>query len=227
MHEDLANLVHPILHYGLALKQRLDRGQAPSLELEQAALKNMLQTDLEAAQNPEFGGEGRVVGFDTAIEGRAATGVETFLGARYALTCWLDDLFIVHSPWSSAWNERKLEVALYGTNDRAWRFWQQAKLAETRPTPDALEAYFLCVMLGFRGELGDDPDKLRAWCKSVQGRLTQMGEEWPHPPELDPPTDVPPLYGMESFRSALYWTCVLLLLLIPLGTFVILQQVTE
>jgi type VI secretion system protein ImpK len=189
----------------------------------------MLLTELDAGQYPEYGGEGGVGGFGTAIEGRptTATAAGNYLGARYALTCWLDELFIVHSPWSSAWNERKLEVALYGSNDRAWRFWEQARLAEKRPTTDALEAYFLCVMLGFRGELGEDTDRLRAWCKSVQGRLTQMGEEWPHPPELDPPTNVPPLHGLDSFRSTLYWTCLLLLLFIPLATFLIMQQVTE
>jgi type VI secretion system protein ImpK len=227
MQEVLADLVHPILHYGLALKERLERGAAPSLDLEQATLKRMLQTELEAAQYPEYGGETRGQGFDTAVEGRSAGGVDMFLGARYALTCWLDELFIVHSPWSTAWNERKLEVALYGSNDRAWRFWEQARLAETRPTTDALEVYFLCVMLGFRGELGEESERLRAWCKAVQGRLTHMGEEWPHPPELDPPTDVPPLHGRDSFRHALYWTCVLLLLLIPLGTFIVMQQVTD
>src|SRR5436309_10046794 len=98
MQEDLANLVHPILHYGLDLKQRLERGEAPSLDLEQAALKNLLGTELEAAQFPEYGGDSNQ-SFGAAIEGRGMPAVpNTFLGARYALTCWLDELFIVHSP---------------------------------------------------------------------------------------------------------------------------------
>src|SRR4051812_38641783 len=115
MQEELANLVHPVLHYGLALKERLQRGDAPSLDLEQTRLKTMLLTELDAGQYPEYGGEGGVGGFGTAIEGRPAAMAASgnFLGARFALTCWLDELFIVHSPWSSAWNERKLEVALY------------------------------------------------------------------------------------------------------------------
>ena len=42
---------------------------------------------------------------------------------------WLDELFILYSSWESAWNERKLEGSLYGSNDRAWRFWEQARIA--------------------------------------------------------------------------------------------------
>ena len=72
-----------------------------------------------------------------------------FLGVRYGLTCWLDELFILYSPWERLWNERKLEASLYGTNDRAWRFWEQARLAESRAGSSALEVFYLCVILGF------------------------------------------------------------------------------
>ena len=66
------------------------------------------------------------------------------------MVCWLDELFLVDSAWDARWNESKLELALYGTNDRAWHFWEQARLADTRPGTEALSAFFLCVMLGFR-----------------------------------------------------------------------------
>src|SRR5947209_13972033 len=120
----------------------------------------MLLTESEARRHPDFGGEGERPAQTPASE--AAPAGRPFLGVRYALACWLDELLILNSPWSAAWNERKLEAALYGTNDRAWKFWEQAELAAARPTTDALEGFFLCVVLGFRGELGLEPERFAA-----------------------------------------------------------------
>src|SRR5207253_5972906 len=86
--------------------------------------------------------------------------------------------------WESAWNERKLEVGLYGTNDRAWKMWEQAKKAESRSGTDALETYYLTVMMGFRGDLRDNVDKLRTWTSNTQARIFRgLGQEWPTPAE--------------------------------------------
>src|SRR5689334_16971706 len=145
MQESIAQLVHPVFGYGLQLKERLARGEALTFEIEQAALKGMLLSEIEARRWADFGGEG-----DQAGRGR---GGQQFLGIRYALVCWLDEVFIRDSPWSARWNERKLEVALSGTNDREGKFWEQAKLTEARSGSDAIEVFFLCVMLGFRGEV--------------------------------------------------------------------------
>jgi type VI secretion system protein ImpK len=50
-------------------------------------------------------------------------------------------------------------------------FWEQARLAEGRPHIDALEAYYLCVMLGFRGQYLGKPQDLQQWRQRVQARL--------------------------------------------------------
>src|SRR5262245_14486193 len=123
--EELSNLVHPIIAHALGVKQRLDRGETLHIDTEQAALKALLLPDSEAQRRADFGGvvfhESRGVGAHAEEDpNRRAS---RFLGVRYALSCWLDELFVVYSPWSQDWNERKLEVALYGGNDRAWRFW--------------------------------------------------------------------------------------------------------
>ena len=200
MREDLANLVHPILAYALAVKERLDRGEAVALDVEQAALKSLLLTELESKRWLEYGGEVRLpTTAPEKAESDATPRPEPFLGGRYALVCWLDELFILYSPWSALWNERKLEVALYGSNERAWKFWQQAQLAEVRSTADALEVFFLAVMLGFRGELGDALEQLRAWVGANQARLTRAarrsmaaaagtGSEYPRAPVARPRT---------------------------------------
>jgi type VI secretion system protein ImpK len=219
MQEAIALLVHPVFGYGLRLKERLDRGDEPPLELEQAALKGLLLSDIEARRWPEFGGDA-----DSQGGGRGRD-AQPFLGVRYALVCWLDELFIVGSRWSARWNERKLEVALYGTNDRAWKFWEQARLAEARAGRDALEAFFLCAMLGFRGELAEQPERLKAWAAAARAQLARAkGQDWAPPPELVPPSQVPPLEGRKRFLRMVAVAGVLLLVLVPLTAWALLHN---
>jgi type VI secretion system protein ImpK len=228
MRPEIANLVHPVITFGLHLKDRLERGEQLVLETEQAVLKGLLLTDVEAKRWIDFGGE---TGQDRASHpegqpvepgrGRA----EYFLGVRYALVCWLDEMFILDSPWESQWNERKLEAALYGTNDRAWRFWVQAVRAEARPGSDALEVFFLCVMLGFSGELRDETEKLQSWISSTQSRiLRSQRQPWTYPPELDPPINVPPLHGHERLQQMVLVAGAVLLALMPIVAFVVVGQ---
>src|SRR5262249_59968370 len=104
-------------------------------------------------------------------------------------------------PWSTEWNERKLETSLYGTNDRAYAFWEQAKRAEARPGSDSLEVMFLCVMLGFRGDRREEPDKLQAWVNATQARIARsQGKQFELPPESPAPTNVPPRRGLERLE---------------------------
>lgn len=150
MQEDIANLVHPTLNYALKLRDRLEQGEAVDLETEQGKLRGLLLTEIEARRWPDYGGDTHGAGSDLSGEETRPTGDE-FLGIRYALACWIDELFILYSPVEKDWNERKLEGELYGSNDRAWKFWRQAEMALSRPRSDALEVFFLCVLMGFRG----------------------------------------------------------------------------
>ncbi len=221
MHDDLSRLVHAVLRHGLRLKERLDRGDTPSLEGEQAELRRLLQGPPEAERWPDYVG-------DAAERGAAARPGAPFLGLRYALACWLDELFILHSSWDAAWNERKLEAALYGTNDRAWRFWEQAALAEARPDSGLTEIYYLCAVLGFRGELREAPERLASWVADARARVTRGGErEWPAPPRLDPPTAVPPLRGRNEMRRMAVGAGVLLLFALPVLAFLVVRHLAS
>jgi type VI secretion system protein ImpK len=219
MQETLASLVYPVFDYGIRLKERLEHNEQLDFDRERATLKGFL-TNPDALRVPEFGGDA-----DTRSLVVSRRGTDTFLGARYALVSWLDDVFILDSPWSRLWNERKLETELYGTNIRAELFWDQARRAESRATPDALEAYYLCVMLGFRGELADQPDKVEAWSAAALGRIARaQAQEWPMPPELEPPVHVPPLHGRERTQKMVLIGGAFVLLLILVGTvFVVLN----
>jgi type VI secretion system protein ImpK len=236
MREEIANLVHPVLSHGLRLKERLERGEELDFDNEQAVLKGLLLSHDEARRWADYGGDkgaldhsalGRSMG-----RGQAADPVQllsrTFFGIRYTLACWLDEIFIVDSPWSARWRENKLESMLYGTNDRAWGFWDQAKLAESRQGSDALEVFFLCVMLGFRGQWRDQPDKLQAWVSATQARITRSHSlDYPLPHDKGLTTEVPPLRGRERFKKMVLGAAVFILVCIPVLVFFLMRRLLD
>lgn len=228
MQKHLADLVYPVVTYGLQLQERLDQGAMPDIDAEQAILKDLLLTDYESQRWVEFGGEvARERGkLSEPIPGGVRPSVtQTFLGVRYALVCWLDELFTCDTEWGTRWNERKLEVELYGSNDRAWKFWQQARLAQGRQGHCSLEGYYLCVMLGFRGEMRDHPEQLQTWITNAKFRLGNVQEpQWPFASPLDPPTCVPPLHGREGLERMAMASWLALLAAIPIVAFLLVQR---
>jgi type VI secretion system protein ImpK len=198
MRAEIARLVHPVIAYGLHLKERLGRGEGPDLTTEMTALRGLMLSEEQARQWPDFGGDG--------------TG--HFLGVRYALACWLDEIFILDSPWGEAWNARKIEDALYHSNDRAWKFWEQAERAAS--WPDALEVYYLCMLLGFRGIHKDNPAKLAEYRHSWEGLFQHLQQKGPElPPDSRPPMNVRPMHGRERFQKMVLAWAVALLVLVP------------
>jgi type VI secretion system protein ImpK len=202
MQDKIARQVHQVLGYALELKERLERGERPHFEAEQTKLRGMLLGDSELRYVAEYAGEGASSSArDIRTSQGALRGGEPFLGIRYALACWVDEIFIADSPWSQQWTESMMEVSLYGGSSlRAVRFWEQAKKAEARPGTDALEVFLWCLMLGFRGEptsAGINPSQ---WIEGVRKRvLTGYPQEFPQPAEKDAPTFVPVLRGRERF----------------------------
>jgi len=187
MREEIANLVFPVLRDGLYLKERLERGEKPDFQAEQTRLRSLLRREVESRQWPAFGGDG-----------------DGFLGIRYALACWLDELFCDDQwgDWGRFWNNSKMETGLYKTNLRNRLFWQQAEMAERRSEKDALEGYYLCVMLGFRGQRAGAARELHDWRENIERQLNQgQASAWPGPAELaPPPPNVPPFRGRDRLR---------------------------
>jgi type VI secretion system protein ImpK len=195
MNTDLTQHTLDILAYGLALKDRVAAGEQLLLDAEHARLKQMLLGDGAVRGLPDYGDNApRPVSFDT----------REFLGVRYALACWLDEIFISDPacPWKDDWKEKALEADVYGgAQERAWRFWMQADLAEKRPGTEAVEAYLWCVMLGFRGTptLGSPAE----WAERVRRRVqAARQQEFRLPADLGLRTHVPPLRGRDRFRTA-------------------------
>lgn len=211
-----------VIAYGLELYNRVQQGSAVNLTREQNVLKDMLLCDASIGG----GDDAKDRGYEGLVINRPAA--SNYLGVRYALVCWLDELFTVHSTWEKEWNEHKLEVELYGSNDRAWRFWEQAKLAQGRTDSSDLEAYYLCVMLGFRGSFIDSPEKLQAWSAATRQRLGNVVEpDWEVAGELPVPTRVPPLRGAGKLRQMALTAWVAVLVITPLTAFYLMHRLGQ
>jgi len=219
MRRRIAQLVHPVLAHGLQLRRCLRGGREIDVAQEQAIFKDMLLSDFESLRWAEFGGDAaayRELDDEAARDGRKHA-ADHFLGVRYLLTCWLDETFCNEPACANRWNERKLEMELYGTNDRAWKFWEQAAIARSRPGTDAIEVAYLCVALGFRGRYRDDHQSLRIWIDSAKRRLGKVDElAWKPPTDFLPPAQVKPLRGRDRLRQTAFCAWGSLVVLIPL-----------
>ncbi len=200
MNQETADLVYPIFRRGLQLLARLRRGEKPDMHAEQRELKRLFRST------------------NGAGAAAATPSGKDFLGARYPLACWLDELFILDpdSPWRQQWMEETIEWDQFRSTDAAQRFWEQARLAESQSDAGILEVFYLCVVLGFRGSLRGDPARLSAWAETVGSILRRdRPNEWPdRPAELPlPETNVPPLRA----RERLVWLLMAYAVVIGLG----------
>jgi type VI secretion system protein ImpK len=221
--EKIAHQVHQIIGAGLDLKERLERGERTHFETEHAKLKGLLLSDGELRLQIDYAGD--IGSGNPRVTHGSLRGAEPFLGIRYALACWLDETFVTESPWSAIWREQTLEVAIYGgSSQRAWRFWEQAKKAETRPGTDALEVFLWCVMLGFRGEPPGDMQPSQ-WVESARKRiLAAMTQDFVSPSEREAPTFVPVLRGRERFGTMLRIAAVVAALIAFAAGFLLLKS---
>ncbi len=184
MNPAIAGYVQPILDRGLELKRQLDSGPAPDFELAQRELMDLLKREVETRYRGDVEGE------------------KDFLGIRYILACWLDEIFIMGSPWAGEWVAKTLEWTMYGDRQAARRFWTQADMAMKSRSGDVVEAIFLCVLLGFRGRYRDDPERLRQeFVEPARRELKRLlSKKLDEPRKKAPPQNVPPLRGRERFQ---------------------------
>lgn len=196
MTPEFSDLVYKVISCTLDLKDRVEEKTAPDLETERGRLIELLPANAGLGVQSDYAGDGR-----------------TFLGARYALACWIDELFIVHSLWADRWKPLVLEQALFGTRLRAERFWEQVEIVLRRPNaprpsnppgPDALETYFLCIILGFRGTHRENPGKIREYVDEMRPQVARAAE-WPYPGDLGMKPNVEPLIGYATLLKVVGW----------------------
>ena len=206
MRDSLARDVLPVLRQVLLFRDQLRSGRPLDLDSVQAHLRGQLNSLQAERLDPEN------------------------LGVRYTVISWVDEINCMGCGdlnWQREWSNLTLEFEQYGTRDRAWRFWEQARQASRRADPDALEVFYLCMLLGFRGDLRGELGPLADWRDAVEKQigLKQPADCPALPHSLEEPAgDVPDLTAKKRLRWVLLsWAVVLSLLIVLLG-FVSVRQ---
>jgi type VI secretion system protein ImpK len=143
--------------------------------------------------------------------------------AKYALVAWIDEMLIVDAPWRDRdwWNENKLEWEIFQTNSRYDLFYKKAKEAFALPQKDALESFYVCVVLGFRGLYRDPaaasmaaealqvPRDLQTWTRETAMGI-RLGMGRPPISETNTPlAGAPPLNGPQMLVWGSFFALVL------------------
>jgi len=215
MREEIAAFVFPVLRAGIEIKEglRADPGDYQFAEC-RTRLLGLLQEPVRPDLRDEIWGDVPTAAMIRSSD--AMVRLDIFLGLRYALACWLDEIFIRDSSWRTIWNENKLETTLFRTTLRAEKFWDQAQRARSRTTRDALEVYYLCVMLGFRGELLGKSLELQSWREEAETQIINGdGRAYSPPPGIKIVPNVHVLHGYEQMARWLFLATAVGLAYIP------------
>lgn len=154
--------------------------------------------------------------------------------ARYALCAWIDDLMITRA-WEGQkwWENHKLEFQFFQSNEAGTEFFKQAKKAEQSMNRDALEVFYIAVVLGFRGlyAMGEAsflaqqyalPTSVEEWTARVAGQLQVR----PNRPALQsagtPISGAPPLESRFHLVAAAVLAMMLLTLAAVLSYHILL-----
>lgn len=186
MKDGLAREVFTVLRQGLLFREQLQQGRPLSVDGVQADLQGKLGLIRDQPPPKEL-----------------PPSAHDYLGVPAPLIYWTDEIFILDSPWQQAWSDKALEVARYRTRNRANLFWEQRDLAASRPDKDALEVFYLCVLLGFRGVLRGNPAELKAQCEQFKREIGLKEKvEWPQMPHSmpEPETEIHALVAKERLR---------------------------
>jgi type VI secretion system protein ImpK len=182
MTDAFADVVAPVIQGVIDFQDGLLRGKHPTVEEQKRELIDSLNRseDKAARSSPEL--------------------ARDFELAKRALVYWIDEILIT-STWSHAqeWTNHILEFFFYRESSAAVRFYEKAIEAEKRDSIDPLETFFLCVTLGFRGDLASQDEEIRRWASRVHERITEGAkhpEQYrPEPPGREHEHELRPLPG--------------------------------
>lgn len=124
-----AQAIDPIFLQVLGLLERLGRGESPSPQDERSRIRAIIdQAEATLGSGPEWE------------------------SAKYAIVAYIDEI-LVDTTWPGQewWSNNVLEMEYFKSRARFEKFWVRAREATTLERRDALEVYYVCVVLGFRG----------------------------------------------------------------------------
>jgi type VI secretion system protein ImpK len=120
----------------------------------------------------------KVIALLNAQEERAKTygiGAEAFKEARYAVLSWVDEM-VLNSKWSARNQWQHLMLAYYGTLNAGEEFFRRLNALPSNAN-DIREIYYLCISLGFQGELafGEGTRELQALKQKLYKQIITTG----------------------------------------------------
>lgn len=132
----------------------------------------------------------RIISLIDQAEAQLGSGREWEL-AKYAITSWIDEMML-EAAWSGRdwWTNNVLEVELFNTRLCNEQFFLKAREAAALNRRDALEVFYTCVILGFRGLYRDPelavmfnrahglPDDLATWTRQAAMSI-RVGQDRP------------------------------------------------
>jgi type VI secretion system protein ImpK len=204
--------VDPIFLEVLGLLERIGRGRSASMQSERLRIRAC---------------------FDLA-DGQLGSSPDWDL-AKYALACWIDEV-LGDASWEhrNTWQEHPLEIDLFNSRERYWKFYVDADQASRLPQRDALETYYVCVVMGFQGlyrppQTSQEeafskeniqryhlPPDRETWAKQ-RALAIQIGKDRPVIPEnAEPIEGAPPLNGPET----IVWPSLVGLMLVTVAVIV-------
>jgi len=165
-----AQAVDPIFLQVLGLLDRIARGERPAPRDERLRIRAMIdQAAATLGAEPEW---------------------EL---AKYALVSWIDEV-LVDADWEGRdwWSNNVLEMEYFKTRLCFEQFYRRAQEATTLARRDALEVFYVCVVLGFRGMYRDPamaehfiqsyglPPDVETWARQTAMSI-RLGQRRPEP----------------------------------------------
>lgn len=111
---------------------------------------------IERHERPDLGEEKKLIRMDLdALTGSAAKSgarIEDLELVKRALIYWVDEVLTIADP---DWKDMTLEFDYFAEKNRAWRFYEHGERAARSSSSDVIEAWYLCLVLGFEGDIGE------------------------------------------------------------------------
>lgn len=217
MQTEFANAVDPIFQAALRLESRIENRDRIVTADERAILIRKIE------------------------EAEAKLGLrEEWKLSKYAICGWIDSR-LIEIPWQESgwWKDNCLEKKFFGTRDAHEDFFKKAIEAGSLPSKNALEVFYLAVVLGFRGFYANSdasysrqmsqklriPDTIEAWCREVV-RTLHLRQGRPEIPGIVQTGDsAKPLNGKSHL--VLYAMLSTLLVALAISCFILLYVETS
>lgn len=205
-----AKAVDPVFAYVLDLFDRIDRGLKINAIEEKARINSQLQTAGTMLSESE----------------------EWARYAKYALIAWIDSELATVREWEGRdwWLQNSLEIDYHGQGLANHDFYYRAKEAGTLASKDALEVFYVCVVLGFRGfyENANTEDRMRiidslqlppdlkSWTKR-QAQAIRLQQDRPQISDTSKQPDfAPPLDGKQTLLGTAVMFAIIAAVCLPL-----------